>query len=137
MTGIEPIGRPTVSRMTTRTTAKPGFFVPSEPAATGQAAAAAPAPSLGPMLTLQEFHGETVQDREARRHGSDMLAELAALQRALLGGDDDPAALERLAQLVAAVPGATDPGLAALVQAIVVRVRVELARRQNSFMSAG
>jgi len=66
-----------------------------------------------------------------------MLAELAALQRALLAGGDDAAALERLAQLAKEVPSATDPGLAALVQAIVVRVRVELARRQNSFMSAG
>ena len=79
---------------------------------------------------MQELGGETVADREARRHGQDMLAALAELQRALLGGDDDAAALQRLAELAAAVPRATDPRLAALVSAIVLRVRVELARRR-------
>ena len=56
------------------------------------------ATSLGSMLTLQELGGETVADREARRHGHDMLAALAELQRALLGGGDDRAALQRLAR---------------------------------------
>jgi protein-disulfide isomerase-like protein with CxxC motif len=87
------------------------------------------------MLTLQELGGETVADREARRHGQDMLAALAALQRALLGGSDDVATLQRLAELAVAVPLATDRRLAAMVSAIVVRVRVELARRQNCFVS--
>jgi len=40
------------------------------------------------------------------------------------------AALRRLAELALAVPRATDRRLAAMVSAIVVRVRVELARRQ-------
>ncbi len=60
-----------------------------------------------------------------------MLAALAELQRALLGGGDDGAALQRLADLAATVP--TVPPirrLAAMVSAIVLRVRVELARRQ-------
>ena len=60
-----------------------------------------------------------------------MLAALAELQRALLGGGDDGRALQRLAELAAAVPRATDPRLAALVSAIILRVRVELARRQR------
>ena len=83
------------------------------------------------MLALQEVGGETVEDREARRHGHDMLAALAELQRALLGGGDDGVALQRLADLAASVPHATDPRLAAMVSAIVLRVRVELARRQT------
>jgi len=52
------------------------------------------------------------------------------LQRSLLAADGDPAVLTRLAELAASVPRATDRRLAAMVSAIVVRVRVELARRQ-------
>jgi len=85
---------------------------------------------LASVLTLQELGGETVQDREAKRHGQDMLAMLAALQRGLLGGADSGDTLQRLAELAAAVPRATDRRLAAMMSAIIVRVRVELARRQ-------
>jgi hypothetical protein len=94
------------------------------------AAAAPQATSLGSMLTLQELGGETAADREARRHGRDMLATLTELQRALLGGGDGVVALQHLADLAALVPQATDRRLAAMVSAIIVRVRVELARRQ-------
>ena len=38
-----------------------------------------------------------------------MLAMLAALQRALLGGGDEVAVLHRLADLAAELPAATDP----------------------------
>lgn len=138
MTRIEGIGWSSVPRMGARAAAKSGFFVPSEPTATGHAAAAAApqAASPGSMLSLQELGGETVADREARRHGYDMLAALAELQRALLGGGDAEVTLQRLMDLAAAVPCATDRRLAALVAAITVRVRVELARRQNTCMSA-
>jgi hypothetical protein len=81
------------------------------------------------MLTLQELGGETAEDRDARRHGQDMLGALAALQRALLMGGDEEVALRQLAELAAAVPCAADRRLAAMVSAIAVRVRVELARR--------
>jgi Class II flagellar assembly regulator len=37
--------------------------------------------------------------------------------------------MQRLAELATAVPRAADPRLAALVSAISIRVRVELARR--------
>jgi hypothetical protein len=60
-----------------------------------------------------------------------MLAALAELQRALLGGGDDGMALQRLADLAAAVPPASDPRLAALISAIALRVRVEMARRRG------
>jgi hypothetical protein len=83
------------------------------------------------MLSLQEFGSETVEDREARRRGHDMLAALAELQRALLSNGGDEQTLERLAELADAVPRATDPGLAATISAIVLRVRLELARRQT------
>ena len=70
-----------------------------------------------------------IEDREARRHGHNLLEALAELQRALLIGNDDVGALQHLAELAAAVPRATDRRLAAIVSAIVVRVQVELARR--------
>ncbi len=138
MTGIEGIGWPSAPRPTTRSAAKPGFFVPASPPETGQtAAAAAPqASSAASMLGLQELGEETVRDREARRHGQDMLAALAELQRNLLGAGDAAVALRRLSDLVAAVPVADDPRLAAMVAAVVLRVRVELARRQNTCVSA-
>ena len=132
MTGIERVGWPTAPRLANRPAAKSGFFVPPEPAGLAQAGAAgAPAAtSLSSMLTLQEAGGETVEDREARRHGNDMLAALAELQRALLGGDGDGVARQRLGDLADAVRHATDPRLAAMISAIVLRVRVELARRR-------
>jgi hypothetical protein len=55
---------------------------------------------------------------------------LAALQRSLLGAAGGADTLEQLAVLAASMPRATDPRLAATMSAIIVRVRVELARRQ-------
>lgn len=74
---------------------------------------------------------DTVEDREARRHAQDMLALLAALQRNLLSGVDNIAALQQLADLAAAAPIAADRRLAATISAILIRVRVELARRHT------
>ncbi len=137
MTGIEGIGWPTAPRVTRRSVAKPGFFVRHEATATGKATAAAPPQptTSGSILTLQELGDETVADREARRHGLDMLTTLAELQKALLSDTDQQATLQRLSDLAAAIPCATDRRLAALVSAILVRVRVELARRQKGSMS--
>jgi hypothetical protein len=131
---IEGIGPPTIRRLGGRVVVRAdrGFRLPAGP---GDAAAAKETPatepaSLASVLTLQEFGAETVEDREARRHGLDMLAVLAALQRGLLSGVDNTVALQQLADLAMAVPQATEPRLAAMVSAIVVRVRVELARRE-------
>jgi hypothetical protein len=132
MAAIEGIGRPSAARLGARGPARAsaGFTVPIETTVSSHAATeAAPAAALASMLTLQELGGETAEDREARRHGQDLLAALAELQRALLTGNDDMAALQHLAELAAAVPHATDRRLAAMVSAIIVRVRVELARR--------
>jgi hypothetical protein len=133
MTGIEAVGWPVSPRGVSRARAKSGFMVPSEPDGAGRATAVAAtqATPLASMLALQELSEETVEDREARRHSHDMLAMLAELQRALLGGGDEVAVLHRLADLAAAAaPAATDRRLAAMVSAIVLRARVELARRQ-------
>jgi hypothetical protein len=135
MTAIEGIGRTTSTRPGYRATAsaETGFALPPEPSAAGKTAstAAAPVASLASMLTLKELGGETAEDRDARRSGHDLLALLGELQRSLLAGSDDNALLARLAELAAAVPLATDRRLAAMITAITVRVRVELARRQS------
>jgi hypothetical protein len=132
MTGIERVGWPVAARGATRKPGASGFSVPLQPANAGAttAAAEASAPTLATMLSLQELGGETVQDREARRHGQDLLAALADLQRLILSAGSDGAALQRLADLITAVPRATDRRLSAIVSAIVIRARVELARRQ-------
>lgn len=133
MTAIERIGGPAATRPGGRASAAAasGFALPAEQAARAHgASAAAPAASLASMLTLQEIGSETPEDRAARRHGQDMLTLLSWLQRALLAGGDDAATLAQLAELAASVPQATDRRLAAMISAIVVRVRVELARRQ-------
>jgi Class II flagellar assembly regulator len=132
MTGIEGVGWPTRPRAVSRAASRSEFTMPPEPADTGQATAVVETPAMSPasMLSLQEVGGETVEDREARRHGNDMLAALGELQRALLASGGDAGALQRLLDLAASVPRATDPRLAAMISAIVVRVRVELARRQ-------
>jgi hypothetical protein len=82
------------------------------------------------MLTLQELGSEVVEDRQARRRGQDLLAALAELQRALLAGSDETAVLQQLSGLAEAIPQAADRRLGALISTIVLRVRVELARRR-------
>ena len=137
MTGIEGISRLRAVRMAPRVVTRSGFQMPAEQAdAHPGVAAAAPAVALSPMLALQEMGTEPAADRDALRHGNDMLAALAGIQRALLTGGHDAMALQRLADLAETVPLAADTRLAALLSAIVVRVRVELARRQAAHVSA-
>ena len=134
MTAIEGVGPPTVSRIGSRPSTRvgTGFAVPAQSAAAGQTSAAAEAGevSLASMLALQEFGGDAATDREARRRGEDMLSALIELQRALLGGVGTGETMQRLADLAASVPRAADPHLAAMVSAIILRVKVELARRR-------
>ena len=134
MNAIDGIGQPQSARVAPRPAARdgaPAFMAAETEAAPGSARSASVAPAtLGSMLTLQELGGETGEDRQARRHGHLLLSALAELQRELLGGLGDVSSLERLATLLAAVPRATDRRLGAMVSAIVVRARVELARRQ-------
>ena len=133
MTGIEAVGGSRFARSGGRTAARTStaFAVPEGGAAASNGVAgAAPTAALASMLALQEMGGEAPEDREARRHGHDLLDALAALQRAVLTGGDDAAALERLADLAATVPQAADTRLAAMVSAIAVRAKVELARRR-------
>ncbi len=91
--------------------------------------APAAAAAVDGLLLLQQVEDGPTRDRQARRHGRALLEGLGALQRALLGGEDDPAALDRLAALVAHCPDAADPALRGTLAAVALRARVELARR--------
>jgi hypothetical protein len=72
-----------------------------------------------------------LRDRRAQRRGQDLLAALAALQRALLAGGDPADVLGRLASLATDLPSASDPRLAKVLRAISLRARVELARHRS------
>lgn len=132
MAAINGVGRAgTTSRADGRAPASAGGF--SMPTA---AQAAHPSASsigtselaLAGLLALQAEQPGTVTDREARRRGHDMLAALAALQRALLAGTADAASLDQLAGLAGSAPPVSDPALSAVVGEITLRVRVELTR---------
>jgi hypothetical protein len=128
---MEPIGR-------AATTASPARAYPARPAAESGGFQVAGAPSaartaaaaLDPGVALAPQAGalESAADRAARRRGRDLLAALAALQHALLGGAAAPELLGQLADLAADVPMADRPDVAAAVQGIALRARVELAR---------
>lgn len=110
-----------------------GFSVPPEAAATPRATPMEGPAVLDALIGLQSESepagSEPAADREARRHGRDLLAQLAALHRALLGQAGDGTVLETLRGLVAAPPeAALDPRLADAVGAIRLRAMVELAR---------
>src|SRR5690606_13450144 len=99
------------------------------------AAAGGTAPAV--LLALQEVGNapppsaapQAERDRRARRHGAALLKALRGLQLALLDGAEPDAA--RLAGLAALAEDeeAVDPVLREAIAAIVLRARVELARR--------
>jgi hypothetical protein len=104
-----------------------GFRLPESPAAV-RAAEAAPVSAALPLLALQEAGDATERDRRARRRGEVMLADLGALQLALLEGRDPAAILGRL-EALAAGEAAADPLLAEILDEIRLRAKVEAARR--------
>ncbi|MCK8783185.1 hypothetical protein M0638_02175 [Roseomonas sp. NAR14] len=105
-----------------------GFRVGDAPARPEEAApVTAPALPVG-LLGLQEEDGARERDRRAWRRGQALLRELQAMQRELLGGLADPARPARLAAL-AEGEAAADPALRETLDALVLRARLEIARR--------
>ena len=72
---------------------------------------------------------EEKRDREAHRHGTEILDLLAELQRSLLGAGVDARAMSRLVSLVNEAPDAANPSLAAALRSVLLRARIEIARR--------
>ena len=107
------------------------FFVESAANTPVQKARLSTVPAIGldSMLALQTIHEAMERDRAARKRGTAMIAALTDLQRAMLAAEDPALALRSLSELATGGPLADDPGLAAVLRAIVLRSRVEVARR--------
>jgi hypothetical protein len=87
---------------------------------------------LDSMLALQGIDEAIEHDRAAHKRGTAMLAALTRLQRMMLAAEDPSVALRALNELTADNRLADDPGLGAIVRAVVLRSRVEMARREAS-----
>lgn len=83
------------------------------------------------MLALQAVDEAQERDRRARKKGTAMLAALSDLQRTLIASEDPGQALRSLRDLTTE-PGedAADPELGAILRAVTLRARVEIARRE-------
>lgn len=96
-------------------------------AARGVGGAAGVAAIGAGLLALQAEDGPEARDATARRRADALLEELRRLQLGLLGGGLDRGRLRRLAALRLGEEGA-DPALREVVQSLVLRASVELAR---------
>jgi Class II flagellar assembly regulator len=134
MTAINGLGPAAPAGRTMKSAAGAGAFRLDETSvSSGAAPTTAPTTatteiSLAGLLALQADDAGEARDRSARRRGRELLDALAALQRAMLGGEIDQDQLHDLAALVADVPDAADSRLRAAMEDVVLRVRVELAR---------
>ena len=128
MAGIEGVGsaRPAAGRVAGGIRGRSGFAVPDSESRVGWIAAPS---SLGGLLGLQETGDDRDGDGPARQQADTLLTELAALQRTLLGGGDPTAVLVRLDGMLGAMPLGGSPLLMAVLGAVRMRARVELARR--------
>ena len=106
-----------------------GFAVPDgSPVSDAPVGVAAPVGFAG-LVGLQEAPDDNAREEPARRHAGALLAELAALQRALLAGGDPSTVLGRLDTMLDVTPATGSPALLTLIAAVRLRARVELARR--------
>ncbi len=129
VTGISAAG-PTPRPKPAAAATAPGFSVAGSPPETVQETQPAQNIELSAMLALQEATSDTVQDKAASRHGQALLQALAELQKALLSPGQDPeAATARLGQLAASMPQAAAPALAALLESVRLRAKIECLRR--------
>jgi hypothetical protein len=126
---IEPIATPgPLAPAKPRARAGERFLPPQVEQDAGVSVEEATPVSLVGMLAMQEAGADAARDREARRHGEEMLQELADLQRALLGSGVSAAGLANLADLASRARPAADNGLRGVLDAIGLRAQVELAR---------
>lgn len=110
-----------------------GFSVPSQGSDATSASSTVPSgvagvQSLDAILALQSVDNPEDRERRAVRHGHDLLDQLEALRADLLAGHVSPQRVGSLLSLIRAKQGADDPKLAALIDDISLRARVELAK---------
>ena len=134
MTGIDAIGGSTgPDRGRRNRAAQAGRFVMPDPTAPADAAPLTETFPAAAILRLQEDWANLDLTGPAepppwQRQSAAMLSELGILQRGLLGGGDPAAAVTRLDALLEQSVGALSPPVLALLSAVRLRVRVELAR---------
>ena len=87
---------------------------------------------LETMLALQAVDEAEEFDRAAYRRGAALLAALTHLQRIMLTAEDPALVLRALTELASDSPPPADPGLHAILRSVILRARVELARRGRS-----
>ena len=109
-------------------TVEDGAAPPNNPARLGAVAGI----GLESMLALQAVDEAAERDRAAHKRGTAMIAALTRLQRAMLAEEDPALALNALHELVGDGRLASDPDLVAIVRAVVLRSRVEIARREHA-----
>lgn len=94
-----------------------------------EAAGVRAASAIDSLLSAQEVPDSTVGQRRAVERGRDLLDQLDTLRVALIAGAIPKQRLEQLvASLAAKHTSMADPGLAAVLDEIELRARVELAK---------
>lgn len=106
-----------------------GFTVETGPTTRADFMASVQGIALDSLLTLQAVDEAEERDKSAKKRGLAMIAALTDLQRAMLAEEDPALTLRALSELAADGPLAADPGLAAVLRAVVLRSRLEVARR--------
>jgi hypothetical protein len=120
------------ARSASGTSAAGRAFVPYDPGQVARAAAPVPVATvtaLDAILALQGVGDALEGRRRAVRRGRDLLDGLHALETDLLAGRMDTDRLVHLQALMARPEPAEEPGLAATLAEIELRVAVELAKR--------
>ena len=103
----------------------------SAPAATTASAATGGVSDVSALMALQGVEGPLEKRRRAIRRGSGLLDRLDEIKLALLNGDADEGALDRLARsLCEERTDDDDKDLAALLDQIDLRASVELAKAE-------
>lgn len=107
-----------------------GLLAERRPIRTASARMASPIEGLLALQTGEEAIAPAVRRRAGK--GLDLLDTLEDLRRETLGGREGVATLEALKdQLAALGPATADKGLERVMQALELRVRVELAKRET------
>ena len=128
MTVVARIDRPvTVARAAAAP--RTGRMFPAHELAANTAEPAQIAPAdLTSLLHLQEAEAEGERKRRTQRRAQDMLACLAALQRAMVAGEDGAGVVRELSALQADEHPTGDPVLDDLLRSVRLRARIEMAR---------
>jgi hypothetical protein len=103
----------------------------SAAAAPSASAATSSVADVSALMALQGVEGPLEKRRRAVKRGAGLLDRLDEMKMALLSGEADEAALERLARTLREErPDDGDPGLNALLDQIDLRAEVELAKAE-------